>query len=67
MQHDSLCSVWEWREGERVVNNTKPCSCGLRTELAQERAEALTRYRPLLPLNMSDDDFLRTLGIDPSN
>lgn len=63
--HDSHCLTWEWMHGERTVNNSKPCTCGLRTRQAEERATAATRNRPLKPLGMSEGDWLRTLGIRP--
>jgi hypothetical protein len=66
-QHDTNCSAWEWTNGARILNNGKPCTCGFRTEEAQRRAKALANYRPLKPLRMSDNDFLRTLGIKPGN
>lgn len=63
--HDANCLVWDWIAGERHCNNAKPCTCGLRSRHAGERAEAAAGYRPLRPLGMSEDDWLRTLGIDP--
>lgn len=65
-EHMAYCSVWETSAGgQQSLNNAKPCSCGFRAREATRRAEALVGVRPLRPLGMSEDDFLRTLGIKP--
>ncbi len=63
--HDSHCSVWDWHyAGDKTLNNSKPCTCGYRAYQERLRRIALSR-RHLRPLGMSDEDFLRTLGIKP--
>lgn len=64
--HEPACSTWDWMNGERTTNNARPCTCGLRAKQAKERDGLLARHRPLKPLGMSDEDFLRTLGISPT-
>lgn len=56
--HDSLCDVF----GGSVLKDakpdeTRPCTCGYRKYRAQRR--------PIRPLGMSEEDFLRTLKIEP--
>ena len=63
--HTPDCRVWDWISGDRVLNNTKPCTCGVRAQEMAERAAASVGQRALKPLGMSDYEFLRTLRIDP--
>lgn len=63
--HEAHCSVWDWVNGDKSLNNAKPCICGFRERVAEEKRRLMARYRPLKSLGMSEDDWLRTLGIDP--
>lgn len=63
--HNQFCSVFgDCKLGE-PPNETRPCTCGYRLRQAKLRIEAAARYRALRPLGMSEEDFLRTLGIKP--
>lgn len=64
-EHESHCKVWDWRAGERTLNNALPCTCGFRTQAAEEQAQIRRNSRPLKPLGMSEEDWLRTNGIKP--
>lgn len=63
--HESHCSVWDWVAGEKYLNNGRPCTCGFREQVAEEKRLLTMRHRALRPLGMSEDDWLRTLGIVP--
>jgi hypothetical protein len=63
--HESHCSVWNWVAGERFLNNARPCTCGFREQVAEEKRTLTARNRALKPLGMDEDSWLRTLGIDP--
>lgn len=63
--HAAHCGVWDWSFGIRTYDVTKMCSCGYRDEQEEKRRQELTRHRPLRPLGMSDEDFLRSMGIEP--
>ncbi len=65
--HAASCTVWEWVAGDRTYNATKACTCGVRKRAAERRAEELASFHPLVPLRMTDDEFLRTLRIDPED
>lgn len=65
-EHGFDCEIWEYTFEDWEVNPVRPCTCGLRRRQAEQRAQVMARYRRLEPLNMSDDDFLRTLRIKPS-
>lgn len=64
-EHQSACTVYDWVSGDRFLNNAKPCSCGFRKQEAEERARF--QFRALKPLGMSEENFLRTLGIKPED
>lgn len=65
-EHKSHCGVWDWTHGERTLNNAKPCTCGFREEMeAWRRDERTLREHGVTPLGMSEEDFLRTLRIQP--
>lgn len=66
-EHQAGCNVWDWVNGNKFLNNALPCTCGFREQVAEEKCHLLARNRPLKPLGMSEDDWLRTLGIDPVN
>lgn len=63
--HESHCKVWDWHAGERALNNAQPCTCGFRQRVAMAQLEMMRRCRPLQPLKMTDNDFLRVQGIKP--
>lgn len=64
-EHMTHCTVWTWVAGDKYLNNALGCTCGFREQVAEEQRLLSTRYRPLKSLGMSEDDWLRTLGIDP--
>ena len=66
-EHESSCRVWDWVSGHKLLNNAMGCTCGFREQVAEEKRLLSKRYRALKPLGMDEDDWLRTLGIDPVN
>jgi len=64
-EHQSHCGVWDWKAGEKTLNNAKPCTCGFREQVAEAQALMRSRNRALRPLNMTDEEFLRSLRIKP--
>lgn len=63
--HASDCQVWDWVCGERLLNNALPCTCGFRGFVELDKIGRQAQFRATKPLGMSEDDWLRTLGIDP--
>jgi len=64
-EHLSHCDRWEWIGGSRALGVSKPCNCGYAEYQEKQHQQARTSNRPLRPLGMSEDDFLRSMGIEP--
>ncbi len=60
IKHWPECGVWQGATPYGVPDESKDCTCGARKAYLRK-----LNFRAVPPLNMTDDEFLRTMRIKP--